>query len=100
MATSTVSLERLQLAISLLDEIGTLADAADRACFHFSDYGDAEAMELLIDSLREKLCRVGWMSDLARHRAGEIDGNLCRGASAEAWLISPRSRKLVEEAAA
>jgi hypothetical protein len=83
-ATGTLSVEQVK---DLLGDIALLAHQSRRMAYHFCDANeDPESAEMLIVSLRDAACRMGFMADRALQHLGEGAAIL---SSADEWLMSP-----------
>lgn len=86
--TSTdIGVER---AAVILGQIADVAHRADRLCYHVggSMDGDIEALSLEWDRLRDVICQVGFLADVASKELGRVQ-NVARGANAEDWMLPP-----------
>ena len=78
--------ETRQQVLNLLGVMSDQAAQADRLCARFdSDAEDLGHHRDHADLLRQFLCRLGWLADLA---AGRLESDPCPG-SAERWLLPP-----------
>lgn len=81
---ATLSVEQVK---DLLGDIALLAHQSRRMAYHFIDANeDPESAEMLIVSLRDAACRMGFMADRALQHLGEGAAIL---STADEWLMSP-----------
>ncbi|NUZ07644.1 hypothetical protein [Piscinibacter koreensis] len=76
---------RVEWIAKMLEEIAGVAHHADRLAY-FADVPPDEASVVLVDALRNQLCRIGWIAETCL--AEFEDADPIRG-TAEAWLLSP-----------
>ena len=96
MATQKSTQAATDLAVeSMLSEINSAAYFTESL---FQKVGaPAESQEDEVQTLRDIIARMGWMADLALNRLGSP--NCMYEGRAEEWLLSPRSKKMIEEGA-